>query len=157
MFLPNKSIVAQQSKLSLLIEYVDNPPIQKTFWLFGRKTLKIKVYLVNNSQNTYYCEKMVLNSNLNFKITDALGKETQVSIPIVINPQIDANFFKKLSPQDKYSVLVDVFDMSKYDIETNKKYNLSAIYSANKIKYFPGDKEKLFQGIINSNVLILEK
>lgn len=157
MFFSNHSIMAQQSEFSFNIEFVDTPPIKKTFWLFGKETLKIKANIVNNSQDSIYFEKMVLNCNINFKITDTTGQEMQVNIPMVIDPQINNNFFLEVKPQDKYSISVDIFDINKYNLNIKEKYNLSATYSANYAKYFKGDKDKLFQGILESNVIILEK
>ena len=145
------------SDITFFIEFVDTTPIQRTFWLFGKETLKIKANLVNNSQDTIYCEKMILNCNINFEITDSLGQDMQVNIPMVIDPRIDNNFFKKIAPKDKYSVIVDIFDMNKYDLSVNKKYDVSATYSAKYGEYFKGDSAKIFQGILKSNVIILEK
>ncbi len=144
------------SSLRLKIEFVNNPPLQLDSLKNRKKTLIVRIKLINQLDQDIYVESLIYNATITFNVENALNKSVQDKY-IIEEPQINKSYLVKLKALGEYTLDIDLLANDEYKIKENKNYFLSATYNSEQSEYFNGDKTKLFTGKLKSNILIIKQ
>jgi len=151
LFLPENQVPIQLS-----IDFVDQPPMKRSFWFFGRRKLRVRATVSNTSSSSIYVEKPIANATIRFLVKDEHGNFPDSNIPNIVEPKIDSDYYRKLESSDRYSMEVDLYSLDDLRLKKGHTYRITAIYNAGNGGYLEFQGVPLFQGKVTSNEISLE-